>query len=404
MDSYPVVSMSLNRLYKILFIIILNLFIVFSVWADSKKNSLMIRVAIVEHAKRISLYIPGDYVGVAPHTDRVILPAGKKLNTLITPTYFGIKLDDKEYKIFGIKFRPLSKKIFFINDIPYKGEVVILRDRNKKLLAINYLKLSDYLKGVLYNEVSHWWPMEALKAQAIAARTFAIYNCIQNQDKEYDVTSTVASQVYRGSNSERFRTNLAINSTVNKVLIYKGEIIPSFYHACSGGYTEDSQNVWGIDLPVLNGVVDNFSKNSPYFNWNIEISSFDITKKFQDSGYNIGKILNISIINRSSSGRIKNMYIIGAERDILITGEKFRKIMGYSVIKSTNFKIKEKGGNYIFKGHGWGHGVGMSQWGAYYMARQGYNYEQILKYYYPGVEIQTLHYRHQTSDYRLQTE
>jgi len=380
--------MILKKLFKILFIVfIFKIYFSLPLFAGLRsEEALMVRVAIFENVDKVKLYIPGKYIGYAPYTNEILLPLDENLLTTVFPTTQGIKLDYKSYKIFGLKISLLSK-LFYINNLPFKGEVLILRDKNKKLLIINYINLSDYLKGVLYNEVSHWWPMEALKAQAVTARTFALYQCIKNQNKEFDVSAGVESQVYRGKNSERFRTNLAIKATTNKILTYKNKIIPAFYHACCGGYTEDSENLWGIDLPVLDGVIGNFCKKSPHFNWQTKLSESEITREFENSKYEIGKIKNIFVLNRSNSNRINNIYITGEKDSLLISGYEFRRVLGYQVIKSTNFKVLRNNDNFEFSGYGWGHGVGMCQWGAYYMARRGYNYTQILNYYYPGVKV-----------------
>jgi len=358
-----------------------------AVCAGQGKDNFLIRVAIVQEAQDVSLYVPHKCKVTIPYTDEVILEFNKNLNAKILPTERGISLDGKEYKVFGLKFNPLGKKVFYINNRPYKGEVLVFRTKDKNISVVNYLSLSDYLKGVLYNEVSHRWPMEVLKAQAITARTFAVYKAIENRGKIYDVTSGVSSQVYGGKNSERFRTNIAVKKTAGKILTYDNKILPSFYHACCGGYTEDSSNIWKMDLTVLEGRKDNFCKSSPYSNWKVNLSYLDIIQKFKNSKYNLNKILDIIILDRNRSERVSNLFILSNKGNFLISGHEFRKILGSNVIKSTNFQIKKVKDFYEFKGHGWGHGVGMCQWGAYHMARAGFNYRQILDYYYVGAIV-----------------
>lgn len=396
----------MNVIRKVIFIIIVGLilkliFVSFLV-AEEGKKSFILRIAIKRGVEEIELYIPGKTIALAPYSEKEIFTSQKSLHAIIKPTTYGLKLDKEEYKIFGLKFQPRDKKKFFINNIPYKGSVLILRTKDKKLMVINYISLSNYLRGVLYNEVSPWWPMATIKAQAVAARTYAIYKCRERADREYDMGSGAISQVYKGESSERFRTNLAIRKTKGKVLTYRGKVFPSFYHACCGGETEESENVWSIDLPVLSSIKDPFCKKAPYYNWRLVLSAEDLKQEFENSGYKIGKILNIAILERSSSGRIKKNFIVGEKDDFLITGEKFRSIVGYNLIKSTKFTIMKESSNYKFEGHGWGHGVGMCQWGAYYMGKAGYDYKHILTHYYSGAEIVNL--RSQTSDYRHQTK
>jgi len=276
----------------------------------------------------------------------------------------------------------------YVNGRGFRGNVDIIKKDGGKLMVINRLPLDDYLYGVLYHEVSHRWPMEVLKAQAIAARTFALYQVRQNKLQPYDLRSDVYSQVYGGRTSEKWSTTRAVNLTRGKVLTYNGEIFPSYYHATCAGHTEDAVNLWNIDMPPLKGVPCDFCKDSPHYRWTKDIPLQAIRDKLSDNGHKIGRIAAVSIISKNASGRVDKLEIRDeAGTSIVLTGKDFRQIMGPNEMRSTKFDATVKEGGLVIYGLGWGHGVGMCQWGAYGMARRGKKAEEILKYYYPGAEV-----------------
>lgn len=273
----------------------------------------------------------------------------------------------------------------------FRGDIDIVRKDSGKLMVINYIGLDEYLYGVLYHEVSHRWPMEALKAQAISARTFALYQVRQNRLQPYDLRSDIYSQVYGGSTSERWSTTMAVNATKDRVIVYRGDILPAYYHATCAGYTEDASNLWKIDLPPLKGVVCGFCKESPHYKWTKDIPLWALKDKLRTSGYKLGKIVSATVLSRNKSGRVDKLEIKdGVGTSVTLTGKDFRQIVGPNELESTKFDMSIKWGSLVFAGYGWGHGVGMCQWGIFGMARQGKKVDEILKYYYPGADITTI--------------
>ena len=299
-------------------------------------------------------------------------------------------MGNEELKIYGIKIKADRVADIYINGRRFRGEMDIIRTEDLKLTVVNHLDIEDYISGVLYHEVSHWWPMEALKVQAIASRTFAIYKSIESGHKDYDLRSDIYSQVYGGKTSEKFRTNRAVQATLGKVLIYGQKILPAYFHATCGGHTEDASLLWNIDIPPLKGRSCKYCKRSPHFNWVKKISLYDIEKGLNKNGYKIKDIKNINTSSRDTSGRIKTVRVIDSLGTEKIPANKFRLAVGPNVIRSTNFTVNIKDDTAIFRGKGWGHGVGMCQWGACYMAKQRFKAEDILKFYYPGSKIADL--------------
>ena len=252
------------------------------------------------------------------------------------------------------------------------------------------MDVDEYIKGVLPNEISSKWPMEVIKAQAVAARSFAMNCVMKNKDKEFDLTDTTFSQVYKGVLNENPAFNQAIKDTTGEVLYYDHEIIQAFFHAACGGQTEDASKVWSKAFVYLRSVPCNYCENSPYYQWEASFTDEEIMNILKKKGYQIDDIRAIIPAEMSSSGRWIEAKIIGNNQNLIIKGNDFRMMLGIEKLKSTKFRIIRSGHDFIIKGKGWGHGVGMCQWGAKAMAEKGYKYYQILSYYYRGVELKKI--------------
>lgn len=276
-----------------------------------------------------------------------------------------------------------------INGRKYRGQVVLRRDKRGRLNIINEVNIDDYLYGVLPHEISPAWSLETLKAQAVASRTLALYRKGRGRAKDYDLDATVFTQVYRGVESEDQRTNQAVKETRGKVLTYKEKIINSIFHATCGGHTEDAANVWReSEEPYLKGVPCTFCKDSPYYEWEERVKERDLRNILQKKGLDLGRIKEIELTEKSPSGRAIKIAIRHRKATQPLTANNFRLFFGPDFMRSTLFTVSKEKNEFIFKGHGWGHGVGMCQWGAKGMAEQGKDHREILKHYYTGAEIE----------------
>lgn len=237
-------------------------------------------------------------------------------------------------------------------------------------------------------EISPTWPLSTLSAQAIVARTYAFEKIQRN---ELPIANLTHDQVYGGVEAENPLCRIAVDLTKGEILTYKGEPIKAFYHASSGGYVTSSKEVWGKDYPYLRAHKDPFSQNSPYSYWVIELPTKDLEEKFEVNGLKIKKIRNIQILNKDTSGRARTVVIEHKNGKIPLSANELRKIIGYDLLRSTLFNVRKDKDKFIFKGRGWGHGVGMSQWGAKMMGEIGYNVEEILQFYYPGTKIKKVY-------------
>jgi stage II sporulation protein D len=370
-------------------IVILSFFLGFAAFAANRGHfdPLMVRVAIVRDARQIDLEIAGKYSLTDPATAKIIDQGDRFAKSTVRLLDKGIFIGGHVYPNKRIIIQPVQDASVTINSHRFRGAVFLLRTPEDRITVINNINIEDYVKGVLYHEVSHHWPMEALKAQAVATRTYAIFAISAAKNKDYDVTNDIYSQVYGGKNSERYRTGLAVDRTTGEVLTYKHKILPAYFHATCAGMTEDIKELWNMDLPPLKGVPCEFCKEAPHMKWTKNFRLKDIQDKLNEKGYAIGLIKDISIVSRNRSGRINQLKIIDrSDKEITIAGKDFRELIGPNIIRSNNYEIIMKGYFMDVVGKGWGHGAGMCQWGARGMALQQFTYKQILSYYYPGAE------------------
>lgn len=270
---------------------------------------------------------------------------------------------------------------FFGGGARYSGQIRVWKGE-KGLYVVNELSLEDYVESVVAAEVGTNWEIEALKAQAVVARTYAVYkkNALSNQGTIYDLTSSVLHQVYNGNNSQ-FKITFAVRSTESEILTYNGLPIEALYHSTCGGKTESPEEVFGRKIPYMRSV-ESRCDLSPYWVWERKIPLSEIEEALK-----LSDVRGLEIASRTSTGRAKEIAIIMAQGNMLIKATELRKILGWSKLPSTNFEIKVDGDSVIFEGRGYGHGVGLCQWSALQMAAEGKTYREILSFFYPGTEI-----------------
>jgi|SRR5690554_73262 len=303
----------------------------------------------------------------------------------------------------------------------YRGEIRFI-PRKKGITVVNQVNLEEYLYSVLPAEMPASWPPEALRAQAIAARSYALANMGGFETRGFDVMGSVLSAAYKGAKNEHPATNRAVDSTRGQVMIYNGKVISAFFSANSGGHTESEQSVWGTHHPYLQAVPDKLlARKRPYlspyeldqwiktpartyssnasssYRWQVLVPSAEIMRRIsQKKELGLGKITSITTAGRGVSGRVEKIIITGTTGKYELTGDlNIRNKLGG--LRSTLFTVQPQLGKdglpeyFLFTGAGWGHGVGMCQTGAAGMATAGYHGEEILTHYYSGVEITTLY-------------
>ena len=367
----------------------LTLLLFFNTLFAFSKEPVKIRVAVLKDTEEATLAISGSF-NILKAGTKELLYRGKNLAlSKVVLAAGGLKIKDMLFNTGSLLIVSKRKAGITVNNRSYRGDIAISRTPDNKLLIVNTLDLEFYVKGVLYHEISHQWPLEAIKAQAVAARTYAVYQKEANALKDYDLTADTSSQVYGGFGSEQYKTNRAVNFTTGEVLQYKGKVFPAYFHATCGGMTESAHELWNIDIDPLKGErVCSFCLGSPHYYWKAAMDLSAIQKKLGGAYSLSGDLNNIVVGERNSTGRVRTLELKSASGDsINISAKDFRAILGPDVIRSTNFSILIDAEHVIFSGKGWGHGVGLCQWGALGMSRKGYNYKEILAFYYPGSEI-----------------
>lgn len=350
----------------------------------------MVRIALLQNADTFTLSVAGQYWLEDPASQKIIDKGRALRNVPVHAQKNGIRIGDKLYRgLERIKILPMTEAMVTAKGKArrYRGTIDVY-SQSGTLLVVNTLDLETYIKGVLYHEISHRWPLEAMKAQAVAARTYALYQMQMNKNKHFDVTNDTYSQVYGGRSAERYRTNLAVQRTAGMILQYNGKILPTYFHATCGGHTENAAELWKHDLAPLKGGDCKYCELSPHYTWKKNFRSKDVQEKLVAQGYKIGLIKDIKVIDRNASGRVKMLQIVGRDGSALnISGKDFRQILGPNIIKSTKYDVEMQGYYFDVIGHGWGHGVGLCQWGAHFMSRERFDFEEILEFYYPGAEL-----------------
>jgi stage II sporulation protein D len=296
-----------------------------------------------------------------------------------------------------------SRDLLVLNQRRYRGSL-LLRPQGEGLQAINRLPLEPYLMGVVGSEMPDSWPQAALRAQAIASRTYVLQQL--RPQAPFDVKATVASQVYKGVEAESPAVRQAVTSTDGKVLLHGQQLINAVFHSSSGGATENSGDLWSRQLPYLVSVPD-VDSASPVRRWEKAVGPEDLRQTFRE----IGGAVAIEPLQTSPTGRLRRARVIGPGGELVLTGSELRQRLGlrstlvqFSFEPAGRIDPSTQGQNQTapvdvslsetspglqlrVKGRGYGHGVGMSQWGAYALALRGKSYEDILRHYYKGAEL-----------------
>jgi|GEM_PF-944331 len=484
----------------ILLLMILFIFCACAVFSKSEDTS--INVGLVLNAQKAA-FRSGSVFKVFDESKKECIAETRYIKIFIENGLF--KTDDKHYNIKKIKLIPGKKPIAIYSGpyyIPYRGNFILYAKSLSYFSVINEVDINEYLVSVLGSEVSSEWPIESLKSQAVAARTYALYKKEKNklkEKREFDVVDTVKDQVYNGILSEAPSCKKAVYSTDNLVMRYNGKLIKAYYHSCCGGYTQDGNTVFEEGGRYLQSVECPYCIKSARIKWKKIISSEEIKKTLEGLGEKTGKIYFIEPEYYKDSGRLDDLIIFHTFGESILSAVDLRVSMGPRNLKSTNFKIiegkvfdlsenmakrkfknlydkegsrlnykpepgeedgsgvainrynKDKisvigaGNNvkrkdllsvniinnsqdikvrdsifilspesddtdyfvympfalfddktdkikipvsFILYGKGWGHGVGMCQWGAYGMSKGGSDFKRILNHYYTDIKIE----------------
>jgi len=326
----------------------------------------------------------------------------------------------------------------------YGGFEYIINGSN--ISVINNVKLCDYIKGVIPYEISPSWPVEAQKAQALCAKNYTLRSLNRHASSGFSLCNTTHCQVYKGTSNATATSDEAVEDVIDKSIYYNGELAETYYYSSNGGASENSENVWTSAIPYLVGVEDEFENDSiPNWSYESKVTLKDLQNLLTSKGYKIGPLKSVSTELTEMGNMYKVIFTDTAGKQVVVSKDSARSLFSKYVrsmrfniypeggvaeikiialgdkkkeIKASNYVISEDGDKtkikdikkasiltskgikkinntttsgssdtYIIKGTGYGHNVGMSQWGAKIMADEGYEYDEILKYYFTGVEI-----------------
>ena len=302
------------------------------------------------------------------------------------PVRDGVQLDGSD--VVAPAFRIESKKgMLKYSGRPHRGYLTILANGGR-LLVVSHMPLEQYLIGVVNGEIDSSWPMDAVKAQVVAARSYALYQ-MNTKALSYDLKIDVTDQVYAGVNSEDDRAEQAVKLTRGQALYKDGDLIQAFFHSSCGGSTTSAREVWGMAQPAQEGVYCGECGEAPYSRWNLSPQAGELARAVKKLYPHIDGVRSIGIHTRSNDGRVQTLFVETGKGRVLIDAGDFRKEMGYRRLPSTRFSLGMSDGRIVLTGEGYGHGVGLCQWGARGSATRGMDYRQILRKYYVGAEIRS---------------
>jgi stage II sporulation protein D len=272
----------------------------------------------------------------------------------------------------------------------YRGAIEVHRTR-AGLEVVNEVPLEDYVAGTLHREVSPHWEREALRAQAVAIRTYALHRmAIAPRGRHHDLEASPGDQVYGGLEAETGGARRACQETRGEYLVWSGRPILAAFHSSAGGRTASAEEVWGAAVPYLLSREVTGEQGSPHAAWRLVVPAAELAGALARAGGSVGSPREVRILERSPSGRAGVLRVDGTAGSRTVTGKALRSALGPQRLKSTLFEVRRSGRDFVFTGAGYGHGVGMSQWGARALARAGADYRAILARFYPGARLERL--------------
>ena len=341
----------------------------------------------------------------------------------------------------ALGIEPNSDETWFKNQT-YYGGFEYRRASGDDITVVNVVSMDDYIKGVIPYEMSPSWPIEALKAQALCAKSYAVTCIGKHNSQGFDLCNTTDCQVYYGTKTATDNSDSAVEAVSGLYVLYNGEVAETYYHASSGGWTEDAKNIWGTDIPYLKAVEDTYLTELRPYSFSITLS--EVTSILQGKGYDVTDITDFYVSEYTSAGNVREITFVQSNGETLVfSGERARtclntssstkRINSHRYTVSTDAQLYVNGtvpdkaigqyyaiggdgstsvlsgsqlyavngnkttsqidmsgsgsGQYVISGTGSGHNIGMSQCGARDMANQGFTYDQIIQFYFTGVQV-----------------
>ena len=455
--------------------------------AVQAKSDLRVTVCIINGKSEVVI---SSTAGLKVQIDKKVYSISAQEQLTFISSGKKVVWEKKQLLSSSMRITTQGKGFILVNNRPYRGSLTI-KNENGNLMVINHVYLDDYIRGTIKKEINPHWPEEAIKAQIITARTYAVKNITRHRDQGYDFCASSHCQVYGGINAEDSITNKLVDSIKDLILTYQNQPAGVCFHSESGGCTDSALNVWGKNVPYLVSVDSPWESDSPHAQWEVEISSSELTLALQKAGFIQGNIIDVQVRPNSGNQRVSEFQIQTTLKKYQIPASKVREALGYERLPSTFFKLipltsrniisrptpkpkvtppptptisanpgdseeepeyremldkdwnlddiivflslreqeRQKSQSnqpnkpslsnpeedfeekeilkihdnststynteviYLLQGRGYGHGVGLSQWGARGMAMEGYSYQEILFHYFPGCEIKRARFK-----------
>jgi len=345
----------------------------------------VIRVLLINDKREAQVAITGCYQITGSLTNVIDQGQGLRKCTL-SISDGGINIGNKHYNYSELRIVTQQDGGIELNNVRYRGEIRIVQQLNNKFSVIEEIDLESFIAGVLGSEMPQTWNDDALCAQAVTARTYAMYKKKVNRDNVYHLD--MLELAYRGVANETSRIIKIVQDTKGIVMVYNWNIFPAYFHSTCGGHTEDVHHVFEKDsIPPLSGVECNYCNNSKHSHWSKDISKSAIEKKLQEANVSISSIRAVRTVNPGAGNHGSRVEITSANGTKEMNANDFRLLIGPNNLLSTSFQAKSNGKSITFSGRGWGHGVGLCQYGAQAMAQKGFQWTAILRHYYPKIEL-----------------
>lgn len=349
-----------------------------------------VRVQVIDQAPSVRVTVEGP-CRILAGPDRALWKAADRFRwQLIQPTADGVRVGASTVtgrQAAQIQIVPTERGVIFLNGVRHRGALTILRQTATALQVNNDVPLEDYLKGVVPREVDARWPMATLEAQAIVARTFARQQLQDRAGHPFDVTMTWP-QLYGGMTGEHPRATQAVDRTRGLVVTFGGQLVPTYYHTVCGGRTEDAEAVWpSAKSPALRSVECGYCRRAPRFHWTLTMTGDEVVQALAGAAIDVGPPTDLILGPRDRSGRVTTVTVNGPGGSATVSARQWRAAIGPNRLRSTNMTVRSDDGRWFFEGFGWGHGVGLCQWGAAALGQRQQTAQQILQRYYPGTEI-----------------
>ena len=375
-------------------VVLLSLCTAAAVGHAEPAQTLPVRVALLREVATVPLQAAALRCGIPPLPAAATDDPTLVSQATISATPAGIMVNAQFFQSDQLLCDAVRGALF-INHTPVHGTLHLYRSGTgtaaPRLTAVEELPLEEYLQGVVSGEMQSTWPAETLKAQAVVARSYVMTKLqTTNAHAVYDVDATIEDQVYQPNFHPAATIVDAVSATRGEVVLQQGKILKTYFHSCCGGNTLPAEAVWGAQAAQgLRAVRDPYCARSPYRQWTYQLTRADLEHDLAAAGFITPRVKDIRV--PAGSDRPTDITLTTDGDPLHLSADNFRRTIGYKALKSTWFTAHAHKGGWIFQGRGYGHGVGLCQWGAKTMGERKKTYRDMLQFYYPGTMISNIY-------------